>query len=174
MTVNSILIWFGLFLCFTLVSNPVYADQSESEGPAVITFQLTGYGDSEILRLSLMKEGESYKDGMARQYQNIVFNRETSTIEWNPCDDNACTFGSTRVSGGNTGRDQLILEVTLQDPFVDISSCYGDPVCERLRGGTTVKSGMLEGFFKTGNQYKIVLDSLKAGFGEAFLVTELS
>ncbi|NLV27801.1 MAG: hypothetical protein GXY48_11675 [Methanomicrobiales archaeon] len=153
---------------------PVMAsDMSTSIEPATISFLLTDYGEKDILRVSLMKEGESNKNGMSRQYQNIRFDRESGIVEWTPCNDNSCTITSTKTAGGKTGRDQLILEVTFANPSIDVSSCYGVPTCERLRGGTTVKSGMLEGFFKTGMTYSISLDSLKSGIGEAYISTKL-
>lgn len=163
---------FGLISLF-LLSSGVYAEIMAPEEPVTISFQLTDFGDNDILRVSLMKEGENFKDGMARQYQNTEFNRESNTLVWTPCNDNACTMASTPTAGGNSGRDQLILEVTFVNPSVDISSCHSDTVCERLRGGTTVKSGMIEGYFKTGKTYSVSLNSLKAGIGESFTVYEI-
>jgi hypothetical protein len=32
---------------------------------------------------------------------------------------------------------------------------------------------MLEGFFKTGKTYRVMVDSLKPGIGESFQVTEI-
>lgn len=147
---------------------PVLADEVQQEENTQITFRLTDLGDSPILRVALMKEGESSKNGMVRQLQNIAYNSETSEISWSPCNDNSCAYSSTSTSGGNSGRDQLILEITFQNPAVDVSSCHGDPTCERLKGGVYTKSGMLNGIFYTGKTYLVSVDSLQAGIGEAF------
>ncbi|WP_181391208.1 hypothetical protein ACKUB1_00155 [Methanospirillum stamsii] len=157
-----------LLFSFATAETALAADE-----PAVIRFVLTDYGDKDILRVNLMKEGESSKNGMVRQNQNIKFDRETDTLVWTPCNDNSCTVPSTSTAGGNSGRDQLILEVTFANPSVDIESCHSDTTCERLKGATTVKSGMLEGYFKTGRTYSVSLDSLIPGIGEAYSIVEL-
>jgi hypothetical protein len=167
----SLILFIGICALFMFAC--AGADQPESQIPGVITFQLTGSGDDTILWVSLMKEGDSSKNGMVRQDQNIEFNRESSEIQWNPCNDNSCMIFSSPTAGGTTGRDQLILEITLANPAVDVSSCSGDPTCERLKGRTFTKSGMLDGIFYTGKTYTVALDSLQAGFGEAFKVTEV-
>lgn len=167
-----------LIMCISsclMVWTGVLAETNDGEqNPQVITFQLTDFGDDDILRVSLMKEGESSKNGMVRQVQNIQLNRETNSIEWNPCNDNACMVASLPTAGGTTGRDQLILELTFQNPAVDTSSCHGNPTCERLKGGTYTKSGMLDGMFYTGKVYAVSVQSLKAGIGEAFTITQVS
>ena len=155
------------------IGTGVSAAEYSSDIPGAITFQLKDFGDATLLHVSLMKEGESYKNGMVRQIQNFEFIRYTHEIRYTPCNDNSCMVFSVPSAGGTTGRDQLILEVTFENPAVDVSSCLGDPTCERLRGGTFTKSGMLDGIFKTGKTYTVSLGSLKAGIGEAFNVTEV-
>ena len=162
----------GLFsLCIVFLSGIVSADADEIDN-SLITFHLTDTGDDTILRVSLMKEGESFKNGMARQEQDIEFIRERNEIRWNPCNDNACMVFSSKSAGGKTGRDQLILTITYSNPKVDVTSCSGDPTCERLKGGTYTKSGMLDGILYTGKTYAVSVSSLKAGIGEAFEMQE--
>lgn len=159
-------------LCIVFLVGIVSAD-IESTDDSSITFQLTDIGDDDILRVSLMKEGESSKNGMTRQEQDIEFIRESNEIRWNPCNDNACMIFSSKSAGGKTGRDQLILTITYSNPKVDVTSCFGDPTCERLKGGTYTKSGMLDGILHTGKTYTVSLSSLKAGIGEAFEMQEI-
>ncbi|ABD40088.1 hypothetical protein Mhun_0318 [Methanospirillum hungatei JF-1] len=156
-----------VFLCGTVTADTHDADNS------VITFHLTDLGDDDILRVSLMKEGESSKNGMVRQEQNIEFIRDRNEIRWNPCNDNECMIFSSKTAGGKTGRDQLILTITFSNPKVDVTSCSGDPTCERLKGGTYTKSGMLDGILYTGKTYAVSASSLKAGVGEAFEMQEM-
>jgi hypothetical protein len=164
----------GLFLfCVVFLCAVVNADTHGTDN-SYITFHLTDLGDENILHVSLMKEGESSKDGMVRQEQNIEFIRDRNEIRWNPCNDNACTIFSSKTAGGKTGRDQLILTITFSNPKVDVTSCSGDPTCERLKGGTYTKSGMLDGILYTGKTYAVSVSSLKAGIGGAFEMQEMS
>lgn len=148
-------------------------DRPDQVNPEVITFKLNDIGNYNILRASLMKNGESYKDGLVRQEQNIVFNRDNNEIIWTPCNDNSCAVPSNPTAGGTTGADQLILTVTLENPPLDVSSCYGDPTCEKLKGKTIVKSGMINGYYKTGKKYALSIGSLEPGFRETFQVEEI-
>ena len=163
-----------LILCGVILSGipGVLGDETIMPQQGLITFQFEDIGDNTINRVSLMKTGEYTKDGRAHQTQNITFNRDTNRIIWNPCNDNDCSYASFPTSGGNNGRDELILEVMLSDSEIDLSSCYGDPTCERLKGGTSTKSGMIDGVFKTGKMYRVYLSSLKPGIGQTFTVTE--
>ena len=163
-----------LFCTFILYSaSGVSGDEiSETAHPGIITFTLTDLGDTAITSVSLMKAGEYFKDGRTNQDQNLSFNRNTNEISWNPCNDNDCSYASFPTSGGNNGRDELILKISLIDPTVDVSSCRADPTCERLRGATSTKSGMLDGIFKTGRSYELSVASLKAGIGQQYVVTE--
>ena len=163
----------GIFsLGIVFLFGMVIADADTTED-SYITFKMTDTGDDDILRVSLMKEGESSKYGMARQEQNIEFLKESGEIRWNPCNDNACMIFSSPTAGGKTGRDQLILTITLSNPRVDLRSCLGDPTCERLKGGIYTKSGMLDGILYTGKTYIVSVSSLKAGIGEAFEMQEM-
>lgn len=141
--------------------------------PGLIIFQLVDDNNQKIERVSLMKAGEFSKDGRTHQIQNTSFNQENSQVSWNPCNDNECSYASFPTSGGNNGRDELILEITMSDIAIDTSSCYGDPTCERLKGGTSTKSGIINGIFKTGKVYQVFLSSLKPGVGETFTVSEI-
>ncbi|HWQ66968.1 MAG TPA: hypothetical protein VN372_08870 [Methanospirillum sp.] len=161
--------------CILVSFHGVYADQqSISPDPAVITFKLVDTGENTILRASLMKEGEYSKNGQTRQDQQIQFVRETNEIIWNPCNDNSCSVTSLPTAGGTTGRDELILNVIMQNPSVDLSLCHGDTTCERLRGGIVTKSGMVDGFFYTGKTYTISIAGLQPGINQAFPVTEVT
>lgn len=169
---QSILLFGILSLGIVFLCGIVSADADDADN-SCITFQLTDTGDDDILRISLMKEGESSKNGMARQEQNVEFIRERNEIRWNPCNDNACMIVSSKTAGGKTGRDQLILTITFSNPKVDVRSCSDDPTCERLKGGTYTKSGMLDGILYTGKTYAVSVSSLKAGIGEAFEMQEM-
>jgi len=161
--------------CLLFLISGVYGDdQNGVSAPQITVFKLTDTGEKNIERASLMKYGENYKDGNSRQLLTTQYNRYTQELIWTPCNDNACTYISLPTAGGTTGRDELVLEVVLSDPSVDLSSCYNDPTCERLRGGTSTISGMVDGFFKTGKMYEISVDSLKPGIKETYQVTEIS
>ncbi|PKP54312.1 MAG: hypothetical protein CVT90_01900 [Candidatus Altiarchaeales archaeon HGW-Altiarchaeales-3] len=148
-------------------------NNNKTTDSGMITFALTDIGDySTINRVSLMRTGEYSKDGRVHQYQNISFNRNTHELTWTPCNNNDCSYASFPTSGGNNGRDELILEIFLDNPTIDTSSCYGNPTCEHLKGGSSTKSGVLNGIFKTGKNYEISVGSLKAGIGQQFTVTE--
>ena len=150
----------------------VAAENYGTEKPALITFELTDLGENEIIRATIMKKGEYGRDGQVRQYQNTDFIRELNEIRYNPCNDNSCYVSSTPTAGGTYGRDELILEVTMQNPEVDVTSCYSNPVCERIKGGVITKSGMIDGIFYTDRRYVISIGSLRDGFGERFEVYE--
>ena len=138
-----------------------------------IKFTLTDIGDSsKISRVALMKMGDYTREGRLHQYENISFNKNTSEILWTPCNNNDCSYASFPTAGGNNGPAELILELHMINPAVDIRSCYGDPTCEHLRGGTSTKSGMLVGVYKTGKAYDISVSSLKSGIGQQYLVSE--
>lgn len=172
------MIIFSLLLicgCILFTISGVFGDeQNRIHTPQTITLKLGDTGLNNIERVSLMKAGEYYKDGRANQNENIEFNRNTQEITWNPCNDNACSYISLPTAGGNSGRDELVLEVFATDPSIDVSSCHDDPTCERLLGGTLTKSGMLDGIFYTGRTYEVSIGSLKPGIGETFQVKEIS
>jgi hypothetical protein len=142
-------------------------------GSNVITFRLNDIGDYDIQHVSLFKNGESYKDGFLRQAQNIEYNRDAKELIWTPCNDNFCTVPSNPTAGGTTGRDELILTVTLDDPLVNVDSCWGDTTCEKLKGKTITTSGMINGYFKTGKIYDLSIGSLEPGFRQVFQVREI-
>jgi len=142
-------------------------------GTNVITFRLNDIGDYNIQHVSLFKNGESYKDGYLRQAQNIEYNRDTKELIWTPCNDNACTVPSNPTAGGTTGRDELILTVTLEDPLVNVDSCWGDTTCEKLKGKTITTSGMINGYLKTGKTYDLSIGSLEPGFRQTFQIAEV-
>ncbi|MDD1730375.1 MAG: hypothetical protein LUQ50_15075 [Methanospirillum sp.] len=168
----SILILGG---CLFLLIPGVYGDdQIISPVSQTVILKLIDTGGKTIDHTSLMKSGENYKDGQSRQVQNTWFNHETHELIWTPCNDNPCSYISLPTAGGKTGRDELILELKVSDPTVDVSSCYSDPTCERLKGGTSTVSGILEGIFYTGRTYEVSINSLKPGIREAFQVTEIS
>lgn len=149
------------------------ADNSNIPGSGTINLKLVDVSDySTINRVSLMRTGEYSRDGRVHQYQNISYNRNTNEIIWTPCNNNDCSYASFPTSGGNNGRDELILEIILDNPTIDTRSCYGNPVCEHLKGGTSTKSGLLNGILKTGNSYEISVNSLKSGIGQQFMITE--
>lgn len=163
----------GIFVLIVFISCPnASANTPGSEKPAIITFELTDFGENEIIRATIMKKGEYGRDGQVRQYQNTDFIRELNEIRYNPCNDNSCYVSSTPTAGGTYGRDELILEVTMQNPEVDVASCYSNPVCERIKGGVITKSGMIDGIFHTDRRYVISIGSLRDGFGERFEVYE--
>jgi hypothetical protein len=161
-------------MVFVLGTAGVSGDEIHTApGNGTVIFLLTDYGDSSIQYVSLMKSGENSKDGMTRQTQNMKFIRESDAVIWTPCNENACMVASSPTAGGTGGRDELILSLTLQNPHVDVRSCYGDPTCERLKGGTSKKSGMIDGIFYTGRMYEISIASLQPGIRETFEVTEI-
>ena len=164
-------IFLFLFLWGAVISG-VSGDQPIVPQQGLITFQLVDIGELKVERVSLMKAGEYTKDGRAHQIQNITFNKDTCQIIWNPCNDNDCSYASFPTSGGNNGRDELILDIMVSNAGIDTSSCYGDPTCERLKGGTSTKSGMLDGVFKTGKRYNIHLSSLNPGIGQTFTISD--
>lgn len=169
--------WTGILLvlgCLLLFFPGVNGESSSVQNePAVITLKLVDTEQYAIDRVYLMKAGEVYKDGQSRQYQNTEFSRESEEITWNPCNDISCSVVSLPTSGGKTGRDELILELFVTNPAIDVDSCYSDTTCERLKGGTCTISGMLEGFFKTGKTYEISVANLKPGIGESYPVREI-
>jgi len=171
--IKRILLCAFISSCFFLFSGTGIADSNSNERAGAIAFHLTDVGNDEILRVSLMKEGESSKNGMVRQEQAITFNRERNEISWIPCNGNACMIFSSPAAGGNTGRDQLILTITLKNPSVDVSSCHGDTTCERLKGAVYTKSGMIDGILYTGKTYTVSGGSLNAGTGESFHISEM-
>lgn len=173
---NQIMNIIYLLICGTILISiiGVYGDHSETAAPQMITFKLVDDEGKNIERVSLSKAGEYYKDGRAHQAENITFNTDTQEILWNPCNDNACSYISLPTAGGNSGRDELNLEIFAQDPSVDVSSCHNNPTCERLQGGTLTKSGVLDGIFYTGRTYEVSIGSLKPGIGESFSVTQVS
>ncbi|PWR73891.1 hypothetical protein [Methanospirillum lacunae] len=166
-----ILIIAGCLLC--LVS-AAYGDEQQTPLPQVVVFKLTDTGGKNIDHVSLMKFGENYKDGNSRQVLTTQFDRDRQELVWIPCNDNACTYISLPTAGGTTGRDELVLEVALSDPSIDLTTCYADPTCERLRGGTSTVSGMLDGMFKTGKVYEISIDSVKPGIKQTYDVQEVT
>lgn len=168
--INRILLYAFISSCIFLFTGTGFADSSSGEHDGAITFHLSDIGNDEILRVSLMKEGESSKNGMVRQEQAITFNRERNEISWKPCNGNACMIFSSPAAGGKTGRDQLILTITLKNSSVDVSSCHGDITCERLKGAVYTKSGMIDGILYTGKTYTVSVKSLKAGIGESFRI----
>lgn len=171
-TFTFILIIAGCFLC---LMTGVYGDeQPGTPVPQVVIFKLTDTGGKNIDHVSLMKFGENYKDGNSRQVLTTQFNRDRQELVWIPCNDNACTYISLPTAGGTTGRDELVLEVALSDPSIDLTTCYADPTCERLRGGTSTVSGMIDGMFKTGKVYEISIDSLKPGIKQTYDVKEVT
>jgi len=167
---SLILIICGFFLLF--FPGVCSGEQVDAGNQSTIVFRLVDIGDNSIDRVSLMKSGESSKDGMTRQEQNIVFDREANEIVWTPCNDNSCRYLSSSTAGGKTGRDELILKIFQSNPAVDVASCHGDETCERLKGGTAVKSGLIDGYFRTGKIYEVSLASLQPGIGESFQVIE--
>ncbi len=163
----------SLFFCFLCVI-PAWTDVPVDTGnSSVIILTFTDSDPYEIERVSLMKSGEIYPDGQSHQMQNAEFHHQSKELVWNPCNDKSCSVVSLPSSGGKTGRDELILEVTLVHPGIQADSCYGDTTCERLQGKTRTISGMLEGFFKTGKVYEVSVSSLKPGIGESFTVSEI-
>jgi hypothetical protein len=163
----GILIITGLvaFIPGVMADNPI--------GSNVITFRLNDIGNYDLQHVSLMKNGESYKDGYGRQIQTIEYNRYLKELIWTPCNNNACTVPSNPTAGGTTGRDELILTLTLEDHSINVDSCWGDPTCEKLKGKTVTISGMINGYFKTGKIYDISIGSLEPGFRQAFDVSEV-
>ncbi|WP_319580418.1 hypothetical protein [uncultured Methanospirillum sp.] len=159
--------------CIIFQITGVYGDeQAETPIPQVVIFKLTDTDGKNIDHVSLMKLGENYKDGNSRQVLSTQFIRDAQELVWTPCNENSCTYISLPTSGGTTGRDELVLEVVLSDPSIDLTTCYADPTCERLRGGTSTISGMVDGMFKTGKQYEISINSLKPGIKEGYIVSE--
>ncbi len=159
--------------CITFLITGAYGDdQTKTSTPQVVIFKLIDTDGKNIDHVSLMKVGENYKDGNSRQVLSTQFIRDTQELVWTPCNDNSCTYISLPTSGGTTGRDELVLEVALSDPSIDLTTCYADPTCERLRGGTSTMSGMVDGMFKTGKQYEISISSLKPGVKEGYAVSE--
>ncbi|HOJ97042.1 MAG TPA: hypothetical protein PK024_09440 [Methanospirillum sp.] len=159
--------------CFFLIFCTGFADKNTDDRDGAITFHLTDIGNDEILKVSLMKEGESSKNGMVRQEQAITFLQERNDIIWSPCNGNSCMFFSSSTAGGKTGRDQLILTITMRNRSVDVSSCHGDSTCERLKGAIYTKSGMIDGILYTGRTYTVSVGSLRAGIGESFTISEI-
>jgi len=171
-TTTFLLILIG---CFVFQITGVYGDeQSKVQISEVVIFKLTETDGKSIDHVTLMKYGENYKDGNSRQILNTQFNRDTHELVWTPCNDYSCTYISLPTSGGTTGRDELILEVKLSDSSIDLTTCYADPTCERLRGGTSTISGMVDGIFQTGKMYEISINSLKPGIKEGYTVNEIT
>lgn len=169
--IRTMILVFSLsFSCLFPASADVPADLNDS---SVIILTFTGTDPYDIERVSLMKAGEMYQDGQSHQIQNTEYNYQSKELVWHPCNDLSCSVLSLPTSGGKTGRDELILEITLVHPGIDADSCYGDTTCERLQGKTRTISGMLEGYFKTGKKYEVSISSLKAGIGESFQVIEI-
>lgn len=164
---------FSFLICISCVI-PAWTDVPVDTGnSSAIILTFTDTYPYEIERVSLMKSGEIYPDGQSHQMQNAKYHHQSTELVWNPCNNKSCSVVSLPSSGGKTGRDQLILEVTLVHPGVQADSCYGDTTCERLKGKTRTISGMLKGFFKTGNVYEVSVSSLKPGIGESFTVNEV-
>lgn len=165
-----------LVLCAIIICscNPVCGDSlTGSNQPGIIRFHLLYDTDTIIEQVSLMKSGEYTKDGRSHQYQNATYLRDSHIILWNPCNDYDCMYSSFPTSGGNSGRDELLLTITSRNPGVDTTSCYGDETCKRLKGAVTTMSGVLNGVFHTGRTYEVYMSSLKPGIGEAFSVREV-
>jgi hypothetical protein len=164
----------GIFVIICFTSAQVIGDSNadiQTKGTIILNF-VDVHEKYSIERVSLMKKGEYYKDGRVPQYQDISFNRINNQVIWNPCNDNECTCYSFPSSGGNNGRDQLVLEFFLINHNVDTSSCSGNPTCKRLRGGTRTISGLINGIFSTGKTYDISVSGIQPGVGESFKVSE--
>ena len=146
---------------------------ADSAASGTIQFTLVDLPENtDVYRVSLKKTGSYYKDGRVSQLQNISFIRSSNGIIWNPCNDNSCSYASFPTSGGNSGPDELILEITLINSAIDVGSCHGDTTCERLKGAISSKSGILDGIFKTGRAYEISVASLQPGIGQQYRVSE--
>lgn len=160
-----------LFMC---TIHPVWGESITGDSPqGIIRFHLIHQDDYTIEQVSLMKSGEFTRDGRAHQLENVTYLRDSEIILWNPCNEYDCVYSSFPTSGGNSGRDELILTITTRNPGMDTSSCYGDETCKRLKGEFNTISGILNGAFHTGRAYEVYLSSLKPGVGESFTVREV-
>jgi hypothetical protein len=165
-----------LMLCIICMCpiHPVWGDSITGDSPqGIIRFHLIHQDDANIEQVSLMKSGEFTRDGRAHQLENVTYLRDSEIILWNPCNEYDCVYSSFPTSGGNSGRDELILTITTRNPGVDTSSCFGDETCKRLKGEVNTISGVLNGSFHTGRDYEVYLSSLKPGVGESFTVREV-
>jgi len=166
------LISFLILLMFYLIlpGSSATSDSDFSQNGSII-FRLFDE-DNSIIYASLSKVGRSDVDGRSEQSQHIAFNIVNQEIIWTPCNDYACTISSFPSSGGTTGPLQLMMTIVSVNPDIDTSSCYGDSVCERLKGATITKSGLLQGIFSTGKTYDIYISSLNPGIREPFVVKQ--